>query len=481
MDGRWYEWYESILFNDEPVPVKTRPSRLRLSEPLKQARELARTLARQGRSREAIFVEQGRLLSDYEDETEYLQPVLHYYPTYESLSDEELRGYFGWRTRWRRGEAREGQLSFVFLHIYELLNQIGVADPMDGWRQLLRFWDPEGEGRALVPYLRPWLRDYVVYYGLSPDLLADWPEVRRGRAIHAMLHAGSDEELVTAAAELCGYSLERSLLLRSHRAEYMDVTARVLRTMALYYEKHRKGTLWQYYFGSSVESAVTLFDRAVFYQTPGQPSRTYALTPLTVYRFCNRCWTVEHLDTPAGGRNRLGLLLKEIDGQLRLALGVGRPLKPALSTKWVLTIVEREIAALLERRRREEAHRVRFDLSRLAGIRADAEVTRDRLLTEQELETETVPDSPAPKAEAPPEASSASPEVLPLEAPELRLLRCLLYGGETDWLAREGHMASLLWEGINEKLYDLFSDTVLDEEGQLIPDYIDDLKEMVSP
>ena len=40
---------------------------------------------------------------------------------------------------------------------------------------------------------------------------------------------------------------------------------------------------------------------------------------------------------------------------------------------------------------------------------------------------------------------------------------------------------SVLLDGINEKLYEQFQDTVLDSDGQLIPDYIDDLKEMVQP
>ena len=40
---------------------------------------------------------------------------------------------------------------------------------------------------------------------------------------------------------------------------------------------------------------------------------------------------------------------------------------------------------------------------------------------------------------------------------------------------------SVLLDGINEKLYDIFQDTVLDQDAQPISDYIDELKEMVSP
>ena len=45
----------------------------------------------------------------------------------------------------------------------------------------------------------------------------------------------------------------------------------------------------------------------------------------------------------------------------------------------------------------------------------------------------------------------------------------------------EGYLLSVLLDSINEKLYDVFLDSVLSPEGQPLDDYIDDLKEMVTP
>ena len=64
---------------------------------------------------------------------------------------------------------------------------------------------------------------------------------------------------------------------------------------------------------------------------------------------------------------------------------------------------------------------------------------------------------------------------------EYRLLQCLLYGGDAGWVQAEGWLLSVLVDGINEKLYDTFQDSVLDDTPQLVEDYIDDLKEMVRP
>ena len=42
-------------------------------------------------------------------------------------------------------------------------------------------------------------------------------------------------------------------------------------------------------------------------------------------------------------------------------------------------------------------------------------------------------------------------------------------------------MLSVLSDSINDKLYDIFQDSVMDDSPALVEDYIDDLKEMVAP
>ena len=59
-------------------------------------------------------------------------------------------------------------------------------------------------------------------------------------------------------------------------------------------------------------------------------------------------------------------------------------------------------------------------------------------------------------------------------------MQCLLYGGDTGWVQREGKMLSVLLDSINEKLYDAFQDTVVSEDGP-VEDYLDELKEMIRP
>ena len=45
----------------------------------------------------------------------------------------------------------------------------------------------------------------------------------------------------------------------------------------------------------------------------------------------------------------------------------------------------------------------------------------------------------------------------------------------------EGDILSVLLDSINDKLYDIFLDSVLSEDGTPLEDYLDELKEMVKP
>ena len=138
------EWFYSTVFQDEAIRPRPQKPSSPMPAPLRAARSLETGMPAYRQSRESIFVKQAMLLANYEDDFVYEKPVFCYYPTYQSLTDEELRGYFSWRTKLRRGEVQKASLSYAFLYIYELLNQIGVAAPMDGYRKLKDFQSAYG-------------------------------------------------------------------------------------------------------------------------------------------------------------------------------------------------------------------------------------------------------------------------------------------------------------------------------------------------
>ena len=429
-------------------------------------------------SRESIFIKQGKLLAAYEDDYVYDRRVTHYFPTYQSLTNPELRGYFSWRTKLRRGNLQKTSLTYAFLYIYELLNQIGVTDPVDGYRKLTEFRDAYGAlDDGILPYLNLWLMDYVVYYNLDAGLLADTPQVRfnRGIAVLDSIQSRGDEEVIRAVKQLSPKWLERSKFYREYREDCDTVTVRVLRRMSAHYNARCKKTMVEQYFGSFSQYRVILFDAAVFHERQVEGSRQYMVDENYIYRCRNGLWSVQKYNCLPHSNGKLGDVLKAIDGVMRECNGYGRPVQYKLDTKWILKIIQEEARNLLTEKKAAEEKKITIDYSRLARIRSDAAVTRDRLMVEEEAEEE------APPAQTP--APAEEPEDTPLTRDEYRLLQSLLYGRDYGWVRSSGLMLSVLVDGINDKLYDTFSDSVLlgDDPPELIEDYIADLKEMIHP
>ena len=429
-------------------------------------------------SRESIFIKQGKLLAAYEDDYVYDRRVTHYFPTYQSLTNPELRGYFSWRTKLRRGNLQKTSLTYAFLYIYELLNQIGVTDPMDGYRKLTEFRDAYGAlDDGILPYLNPWLMDYVVYYNLDAGLLADTPQVRfnRGIAVLDSIQSRGDEEVIRAVKQLSPKWLERSKFYREYREDCDTVIVRVLRRMSAHYNARCKKTMVEQYFGSFSQYRVILFDAAVFHERQVEGNRQYKVDENYIYRCRNGLWSVQKYNCLPHSNGKLGDVLKAIDGVMRECYGYGRPIQYKLDTKWILKIIWEESRNLLAEKKAAEEKKITIDYSRLARIRSDAAVTRDRLMVEEEAEEEAPPAQPPEPA--------AEPEDTPLTKDEYRLLQSLLYGRDYGWVRSSGLMLSVLVDGINDKLYDTFSDSVLlgDDPPELVEDYIADLKEMIHP
>jgi hypothetical protein len=101
-------------------------------------------------------------------------PFHHYYPTYESLDPGQLHCYFGWRKAFRAGQTPPTDLSYLFLHVYELIHVIGVPDLRHAASELERLWAGYRPTYAkLDNYLVPWIADLYALEGLT-DEVASW-------------------------------------------------------------------------------------------------------------------------------------------------------------------------------------------------------------------------------------------------------------------------------------------------------------------
>ena len=121
-----------------------------------------------------LFVEQARALVDRTETRAEPVPFMQYWPTYESMDAAQQQWYFYWRAQLRQGKRLPTDLSYLFVHIYEVINMIGFDSPGAAFKHLDAFWRTY---RQLQPkldrYLPDWIADFIVIHKLAPNAL-DW-------------------------------------------------------------------------------------------------------------------------------------------------------------------------------------------------------------------------------------------------------------------------------------------------------------------
>ena len=479
--------YHDTEIPNAPTPTPKPP----LPKLLRAMRSLVTTSHDYWQSRSELFLKQARLMASYEDDYVYNGTVNQYFPTYDSLSDAQLRGYFTWRTAVRRGQIERRGMSYASLYVYELLHLIGCRDAQDGYEKLCAFCaaycsiDPQ-----IAHYIADWEDEFVIYYGLDPKRITYGGDglIRHQQddAIHTMLHRAerTAEAVMAALCTLSSYRLERSKLYRAHTTEVNAVVLRVFDRIAEYYEKHRQISAFADLIAVPQTAPIRLFSSAVFQPSGEEQDRIYEVHPLRRYECVGGYWTLHSYERPERAAQRLGVFLRGVDAGLRAHFGI-TAIQPPKLKKWQAKIIDEEIIAFLAEQRAAEARRVRLDFSQLARIRQDADVTQERLIVEEEEPPmmpvfETLPVVPLASAEdmqpVDPGIAEGAEDINGLDAAELRLLRTLLGGGDLAWVRAEGLLLSVLVDGVNEKLYDDFADTVIEgEPPAVVSDYRDEL------
>lgn len=546
------------VYADEPILKTGRQMQNFLPDQYRKMREISRWQddpkggAGRWLSEAELFYRQGLQMADFEDDCPYNGTFKSYFPTYNAMSDRQLRGYFTWRARVRRGTVEETSTSFAFLYLYELICGIGVDNPLDGFNKIKAFWDAY---RAFEPgidrFARVWLQDYAVFHGLDPKLLRDSKTVMFDNALIELRRAARDlvpapapsgqtpkrrktseptlplppdeareERLMAAINALSTYNLSNSRLDRSHHRDLRHVACAVYVRMARYYDTHRKTGIVASLFGEETAMPYTMFASAVFFAPDRHEDCEYRLDPIHIYRCQNGFWECMRIHGSRQKSSKLGEMMRACDQRLRLALDPTHPLKEEKVPKYLAKIIDDEIVAWLSWDAAHQPVKIDIDLSQLGHIRSAAAQTREALLIDEEREegapveaeatlidqpsTESAPgmtaepgemtiqqdepgeptvstekfgvvapllvSAPAPVTPAPTEAAN---KLAPAADAFLRALLEQNAAQATSPVERSGQSEDMLVDSINEVLFDLVGDTVI-EFGTAGPQVIED-------
>lgn len=556
--------FSNKIYADEPILKTGRQMQNFLPDQYRKMREISRWQddpkggAGRWLSEAELFYRQGLLMADFEDDCPYNGTFKSYFPTYNAMSDRQLRGYFTWRAQVRRKKVEETSTSFAFLYLYELICGIGVDNPLDGFRKIKAFWESY---RAYEPgidrFARVWLQDYAVFHGLDPKLLSDSKTVLFDKALIELRRAARDieplptpatpatkrrksseptlplppdeareERLMAAINALSTYNLGNSRINHAYHRDLRHVACAVYVRMARYYDTHRKSGIVASLFGEETAMPYTMFASAVFFAPERHKDCEYRLDPIHIYRCQNGFWECMRIHGSRQKSSKLGEMMRACDQRLRLALDPAHPLKEEKVPKYLAKIIDDEIVAWLSWDAAHQPVKIDIDLSQLGHIRNAAAQTREALLIDEEREDDALTeaaeaDSGQPEAEpaanmiAEPAAASTQQNeadeptisteqfgvVAPLLAPEPTpatpmsagtasalahaaedYLRALLEQNAAQAASaveRSGQSEDMLVDNINEALFDLVGDTVIEFGAagpQIIEDYEADVR-----
>ena len=511
----------SRTYGDEPIIRRGSQMHGFVPEPIKQLREMQITPQGRTWSEARLFFEQAKLLEDFEDHAPFVGQFISYYPTYRSMNDRQLRGYFTWRGNVRRGQIEDVSTSFAYVYIYELLMGVGAEPGTRAFEALETFYRAYRafDQASMDRNVRPWLVDYVVDHGLDPKLAEPYTDAAHDKAIsllegidraavlsappkgsrRAPLDFGTLGEaaakLADAVDALSTYRLKDSRLYKENPNDLAVVLLAVFIRLSRHYARTHNQGLVETLFGTRFPLRHLMYASAIHYEPAPHPDCVFELSATRRYLCKNGSWACDGYHDGGAKSAKLGDLARAVDRQLRVAIDFPAQLKDRAEPKYLVKMIDAEVADYLAYK---EAHRpvvVDIDFSKLAQIRAAASVTQEALLVDEERED-------APQAEGleaavfaePPASAEPEPATSPapsgddqqnarndafgLTEDERALVEALLAGRPAPGAKTS---ADLLVDAINGKLFDLVGDTVVEfgagDAPELIEDYADDVRE----
>ena len=448
-----------------------------------------------------IFYEQAVFMKDFEDDYPEQATFSSYFPYYQMLGYKQLRTYFTWRTNVRKGIVKNTSLSYAFLYIYELLNNIGVTDPQDGVNKLLFFWTSlRNYDISVDRYVLRWLKDYHIYYGL-PKTFKEFVEEQGLTEYYPELSDTENSfELFCAISK---YDIRKSKFFTTEKSSFtadcfnfvMDKIQQDFEAAGMHFE--------DVFFRPKRTITWNPFKDALFYQHINQSDRKVIISENEIYICSNNQWTYSTSITTEKGRRFIGYVMKQMESVLRIItkykfkitanIDIMDPETVEKLQKSGLYIDRIVQSAVTEFYRESTKIVVTVNSDSLARIRQEALETQESLIVEDQ--TEPASSSVLSAAQSLPDenifADTDDQELSPL-SDSWTSLKCaltdieslalaeILSGGNIKKFADDHHvMLEVLADGINEKASDCVGDNILDDEFAIYEDYENQVKGMM--
>lgn len=337
-------------------------------------------------SSEKRFVEEARRLAEVTGEETSPVPFMSYWPTYGVMNDAQLKWYLYWRTEVRLERYPDVDLSYLFVHVYELINGIGWLHPEDGYHQLKRLWL---NYRERLPQLHVYMQEWVVDYVLVHDLHALLREVMllsggylpaplMDKELEQVLQENVSEVTLDMLKWYYDYDITLNTFYRDGGKEWMErYVPKVMSVMDSYLKRtQQKGLLPELEPKAEQTVKRALFHKAVYDESIYGRFVTFTHVPFILeQQFVQRLTRIYRCT-----ENKLRELLG-FRGRLR-----GKTLEPELAS-----VIERylERAFAMEQAEAVTASVIQIDTAKLSSLQEDSEYVRKALSIEDYAHSES--------------------------------------------------------------------------------------------
>ena len=215
------------------------------------------------------------------------------------------------------------------------------------------------------------------------------------------------------------------------------------------------------------------FSNAVFYETEKHADADYSFNEITTYHCRDGRWICKITQMDGIIRMLCGIV-HETDRLLREYLGGYHKIKQKQEEAWITPYVVKALEEEREEERKRHMPKVNLDSAFLNNIRDEAAVTRDALLTEEEMKEEL-------ETETGIETKESENKIQ--EDDNLFILKSVLKGKDiSDYMHTHHLLPTVVTDAINEAFFDEIGDSILECDGETISfveDYREDVEELL--
>jgi len=362
----------------------------------------------------STFFKQARIAVDLDDDYEHVAEFYSQLPSYQTMSDAQLRTYFTWRTQLRRGHIDPIALPYALLYCFEIINNVGVATPAEGLARLIEFWSAfRAHDERIDQPARRWAFDYFITSDFE-EPFSVWnarfpvPFADASRDIKAMI---ADDYLdnLELLEQSSAYKITEGAFFRKGDRTRLDACVlSVLRSIERLFAA--EGLDFRKVFVEKrTDYHSNLFANAIYLSRSNKENRAIEIS-FYDYIHINRQSIKRERYSLETYRAVVGFIMKTIDVRMRIAFGFPKALKPPLASQMKTAFQNSEFADALVRiepwkkeaynllkrkvftetidaaiteflaaEAQAEAARVDIDFSQLARIRAEHEETAEKL------------------------------------------------------------------------------------------------------